>query len=242
MPSSPPHSLISPLLLRSFADCVDPVFFVEIGANDGSSFDPLSAYLPRPGWRGLMVEPLPHLFARLEREHGANPRIELANVAVGGEDGERLLHFVDPAAEHPGLPPWKDQIASFDRGHLRREIATLSDREAEPLLRSTPVPCLSFESLCRAHGVERIDLLLVDTEGADWEIVGSVDFDRHRPRLLIFEHHHLSAEAKAESRSKLGRLGYTLLEEGLDTWCLDTVPEDRLSERWRRAAGSRPPA
>jgi FkbM family methyltransferase len=228
--------MISPLLLSRFADFHERVFFIEIGANDGVSFDPLRPYLKRPGWAGLMVEPVPYLFERLLAEHGDSDRITLANLAVGDCDGVRAIHHLQADAKHPGLPPWKDQIASFDRAHVLAELAELPEAEAAALLTATTVPCVSFEALCAEYGVENLDLLLVDTEGTDYEILTGIDFAAHRPRLLTFEHHHMSAEQRAEIASRLERIGYRLVTEGLDTWCLDVSPADRLSEHWRAAA------
>jgi FkbM family methyltransferase len=238
---SPPPALppmIAPLLLRSFADHHDEVFFVEIGANDGEAFDPLRGYVRRPGWRGLMVEPVPYVFGRLLANLGEVAGIELANVAIAASEGEATVHHLAADAEHPALPPWKDAIGSLDREHLLTGIAAVPEGEREALLDATTVPCLRFETLLAEYGVERVDLLLIDTEGADAEILESIDLARHRPRLLVFEHHHIEPERLARLRERLETLGYTLVTEGLDTWCLDTGPEDALSAAWRAAADS----
>lgn len=224
---------LSPLLLRTFVDLYEEVLFVEIGANDGQTLDPLAAHLGRPGWRGVMVEPVPHVFERLEAAHGSNPAIALEQAAIAATDGRREIHHLEAGAEDPRLPPWKDLIASFDRAHVLAQISAVGESRAAQLVQCTEVETLRFETLCARHGLEHIDLLMVDAEGADWEIVGSIDLERFRPRLLIFEHEHLDEAAKSESWSRLGSAGYLMYREGLDTWCMDTVPSDRLSARWR---------
>ena len=62
------------------------------------------------------------------------------------------------------------------------------------------VPCLSFESLCRRHGVGAIDLIHIDTEGYDYEVIKLIDFSAHRPALLLYEHKHLSPADRAACR------------------------------------------
>jgi FkbM family methyltransferase len=228
--------MIAPLLLRRFADHHDEVSFIEIGANDGQAFDPLRDYVRRPGWRGLMVEPVPHVFERLLANLREVPGVELVNVAIAAAEGEATVHHLAVDAEHPRLPPWKDAIGSLDRGHLLTELAAVPEDEREALLEATTVPCLRFETLLAEYGVERIDLLLIDTEGADAEILESIDLERHQPRLLVFEHHHIEPERLARLRERLESLHYTLVAEGLDTWCLDTGPDDALSAAWSAAA------
>ncbi len=99
--------------------------------------------------------------------------------------------------------------------------------DIESRIVSSEVTALTFESLCRRNRVERVDLLLIDTEGHDWQILRSIDLDRHRPRLVIYEHYHLSARDRAAAREHLARHGYETMEEGFDTFCLD------VSERGR---------
>jgi hypothetical protein len=96
------------------------------------------------------------------------------------------------------------------------------------------VPCLTLESLCRKHGVEQLDLLLTDTEGYDGEILRQINFSRRRPRLLIYEHYHLAPAERSACRALVEGHGYETMEEGFDTWCLDTVIDDSTTHRWRR--------
>lgn len=233
---APEAKLISPAILRLLDRERDPVRFIEIGANDGDSFDPLAPFVAGSGWHGLMVEPVPHVFARLERNHGDNPRLQLVNAAVAAADGSRTIHHLRARATHPALPPWADAIASFDRDHVLRELEAVPD--PEPLLTSTVVDCLSFETLCERHGVETIDLLLIDAEGADLEILETIDLDRRRPRVLVYEHHHLGERERAGCERRLSEAGYTLVAEALDTWALDTAADDELSAAWGRALAS----
>ena len=225
--------LISPAILRILDAERDPVRFIEIGANDGTSFDPLARWIAECGWHGVMVEPVPHLFAELARTHGGRPELELVNAAIAGEDGRRTIHHLRPGAVEPALPPWADAVASFDRDHVLRQLAAAPDPAS--LISSTEIECLSFETLCRRCAVETIDLLLIDAEGADLEILESIDLDRHRPRVLVYEHHHLSHDERSRSETRLSDAGYTVRREALDTWALDTDPADELTAGWERA-------
>jgi FkbM family methyltransferase len=223
--------MAGPKLLRAFARAERDVFFVEIGANDGEQHDPLRPYSRSPGWRGVMVEPVPYVFERLRRNYGAEDGIELVNAAIAQRDGPiEFFHLPpsdDPRAE--SLPDWYDAIGSFSREAVlaHPEVADAADRVV-----ATEVRGITFETLCRELGIDAIDLLLIDTEGSDADVLGQIDFARRRPRLVVYEHFHMSAAVRAECAELMRTAGYETLAEHFDTYCL--LPgEDRLTEIWR---------
>ena len=116
------------------------------------------------------------------------------------------------------------------------KISDIADR-----LVTAQVPCLTFESLCRKHGVDRLDVLLIDAEGYDWEIVRRLDLEARHPRVLVYEHYHLPAPVRAEARAHLEARGYRTVEEGFDTWCLSERAGGRLSPVWEGLEPVDPP-
>jgi FkbM family methyltransferase len=180
-----------------------------------------------------MVEPVPYVFERLRRNYAEVAGVVTENVAVADRDGELpFYHLIEPdPAERDGLPSWYDGIGSFSReavlGH-QEHIPDVADRIVQ-----TDVPALTFESLRARHGIERVDLVLVDTEGYDWEIIRNIDLAASKPRLVVYEHFHLSREDRAACRAHLGDFGYETMEEGFDTFCLDVSVADRLTDLWK---------
>jgi FkbM family methyltransferase len=219
-------------LLDGFADAYPEAVFVEIGSNDGEQHDHLRPLIVSRSWRGVMVEPVPFVFERLRANYGQIERVALDNVAIGDRDGSMPFFHLREAApgERDQLPSWYDGIGSFDRAHLSSHAEMVAELESRVV--STDVPTLTFESLCHRHGLERIDLVLIDAEGYDARILAQVDFAAHAPRLIVYEHYHLDSGEREGARLLLGELGYELLEEGFDTWCL-RPDDDRLTEIWR---------
>lgn len=224
--------LAGPRLLRAFAQQHPAAFFVEIGANDGDQHDHLRPFLDAGRWRGIMVEPVPYVFARLQANYGGRAGIILENAAIADRDGELPFYHLEQAENRAaaGLPRWYDGIGSFSREAVLTHAALVPGLQERMVC--VPVPCLTFSSLCAKHGVDRVDLLVVDTEGYDHEILRNLDWDTHRPRLVVYEHYHLSASDRAQVRELLEDHGYASLEEGFDTWCLHTGPRDRLTRRF----------
>lgn len=226
--------LAGPKLLRAFAHAYPEAFFIEVGSNDGERYDHLRPFILSRPWAGIMVEPVPYVFERLRRNYGGLDRVALDNVAVGDRDGELPFYYLAEAEdpERERLPDWYDAIGSFSREAVLGHAGEIPDIERRVV--RAGVPCLTFESLCRKHGVRRVDLLLIDTEGYDYEIVRQIDFTAYRPRLLIYEHYHLLPEERADCLAHIQRLEYETMEEGFDTWCLDARPDDQVTRRWRR--------
>jgi FkbM family methyltransferase len=232
--------LAGPKLLQAFGAAYPRAFFIEIGSNDGDQHDHLQPLIRSLQWTGLMVEPVPYVFERLRHNYAGLDRVTLENAAVADRDGRvpfYHLREVDPD-ERDRLPPWYDGIGSLSRANVlahRRHIPDIDER----IVRSE-VPCLTFESLCRKHGVERFDLLAIDVEGYDAEILGRIDFAIRRPRLIVYEHFHLAPPERLACRTALEERGYETLEEGFDTWCLVTSPEDCLTRAWRGLCAGAP--
>jgi FkbM family methyltransferase len=219
--------------LQAFADVHPRAFFVEVGSNDGQQHDHLRPFILSRPWSGIMVEPVPYIFERLRRNYGGLDRVALENVAIADRDGRLpFYHLVPPAPEDlEWLPDWYDGIGSFSREAVTSHVQHIPDVEQRVV--EAQVASLTFDSLLRRHGDPPVDLLVVDTEGYDFEVLRTIDFDVHRPRLLVYEHFHLSPADRAACRAHLEQAGFETMEEGFDTWCVSPRTDDELTRRWR---------
>ena len=191
-------------LIALFADIFPEAFVVQIGANDGRSGDPLLEAFSRTRWSGLLVEPVPHLYERLVARYGDRPGVRLERAAVSTNDGEAPLYRLRSV---PGeTPEWFDQLGTLNRDVLLKHRSSVPDIES--LLVEERVPTVRLETLLARHSVSRLDLLVIDTEGHDYEILSALDFSRFRPVMLMYEHQHLSASDKQAAGQLLETHGY----------------------------------
>lgn len=225
--------LIGPKLLRAFSRSYPRAFFVEIGANDGKQSDQLSEQVRSGAWRGIMVEPQPEPFRRLVHNYGDSARLALENVAISDHEGTITMYAIEPPerAEDWELAGSYDLLGSASKEALLSHEWVRSGAER---ITSSEVPCMRLGALLEKHGVERLDLMLVDTEGYDYEIVKQLDGGLPLPRLLIYEHCLMTAADRERCAALVERLGYETVEEMFDTWCLDTSVADELTDEWRR--------
>jgi FkbM family methyltransferase len=182
-------------------------FFVQIGAFDGSTGDPLRRLVSHYDWAGLLVEPQKAPFDSLRSLYADRPRVSVRNVAVGERDELRTFYSVIDG------PPWAAQLASFDpMSILRYERPDVALRDK---LVRTEVQCLTFESLL--SDIDRVDLLQIDVEGFDAVLIHLFDFDRWRPSIVQFEHRHLSLVAHEAAVARLAGYGYRIGVSRFDT-------------------------
>ena len=173
-------NVFEPLLHRRLARAPD-FFFVQIGANDGVFTDPIWEFVTRNQVAGLVVEPLPDVFAQLAANYRPYPKVTAVNTAIHASLRSAEMYRVDPA-RLAHLDEWARGIGSFKRQHhVDAGVPTAA-------MRTETVTCVTLEELLQQHGVEAIDLLQIDTEGYDAEIIRMIDFRRRRPAIIHFEH------------------------------------------------------
>lgn len=164
---------------------------VQIGSNDGKTGDPLHRLLRRRRrWKALFVEPIPYLFDRLKGNYNDPKRFAFENTLIN--DGSPAQFFwVDPAARQSlkDLPPWYDQLGSFNRHHITYCLPVV-----EPFINESLLPGMTLEALLTKHSILNVDILHIDTEGADYSILRQLNLDVLRPRVILFEHKHLAKE------------------------------------------------
>lgn len=191
---------------------LQPLYFIQVGAYDGAANDFLDRYIHRYDLRGVLVEPQADPFHRLSQRYEGHPHLTLRNVAVATDRGRRTLYTVAPS---PDMPDWVEQIASFDRDTVVKHEVWAPGLSAH--VRREEVACLPLEDIISDLGFERIDLFQIDTEGYDYEIIKMIDLERWRPKIIHYEHAHLSEADDTECLAYLRDAGYRIAVEGMDT-------------------------
>lgn len=185
---------------------------VQIGANDGVRADPVRHLILRHGLSGLLVEPLPDLFARLQENYAGHQNLKFEQCAVGDYDGQIPLYRVRP---DPALPDWLQGLGSLNRNHLTSVKFDFQD--FDKYVEEVTVPILTISSLLRKHGMSDVGLLQIDTEGFDCRIVQSAIRFGLRPAIINYEHNHVHAIEQAACKRLLSEHGYDFVDVGIDT-------------------------
>lgn len=187
------------------------VRFLNIGANDGLSGDPLREFIVKRKWQGVLVEPVDFVYSRLQKAYEGVPGVRCANVAIANHTGTVPFWYV---SRNNVLPPGYDQVGSFSRDHLLKHASTFPGIEA--FIACRDIPSSTVPDLLRKHGMKKVELVFIDTEGYDFEVIKQLDLKEYPPELIIYEELHLTDADKTACRQLLQSAGYSVLSEGGD--------------------------
>jgi hypothetical protein len=87
----------------------------------------------------------------------------------------------------------------------------------EELIEVQEVRTMCFDTLLDSIDTKKVDLLQIDAEGYDYELIKLINFKRLRPKILHYEHMHLSQADRKECESYLSNLGYKIKNGFADT-------------------------
>jgi FkbM family methyltransferase len=225
------------LTFRDFLECYvtalnrPDFFFVQVGAHNGISnfYDVMYDSVMHFNLQGLLVEPQASVFAELQENYKAQSGLIFENVAIGHNNGNHILYTIKKNLD---FLAYVNQAASFNLSHVRKMLEKHLRHEAaqdvvqrfkelglsvDDCIEAETVQTYTFESLLNQHGVRRIDLLQIDTEGFDYEVIKMANLREFKPTLINYEHEHLSDVDQLECWRDLRALDYRLFTHGGDT-------------------------
>ena len=199
-------SSIEKLLLEKLNDIKQSdVFFAQVGANDGSMNDPITKLVHKNRWKGILFEPVPCYFEKLRAHYADMPDLILVNGACG--DASAVLDFYE-VPDTADIPfPWMRGLSSFSRETVRKHFQ--SEAQFAAHVRQVQVRTEPLNACLDAHGIERCDFLVIDTEGFEPNVLQGIDCERFGVSLVVMEHEHLSPDARDRCVDMLASQGLT---------------------------------
>lgn len=186
-----PFYLLSALISDLRQRTRDEIAFVQAGANDGVTGDPLRGSILRYHLRGLLIEPLPSAFQQLQANYASEPQVCFANCAVGRENGTATLYGAD-------------------------RCASVTPQPGE----SFAVPVRTLPDLLTDYRLPNPSILVVDVEGLDADIVLSALDAGLRPPVIMYESVHLPRDVQDHCLRRLEREGYAFVDADVDTYAV----------------------
>ncbi|MGC2099845.1 MAG: FkbM family methyltransferase [Candidatus Sulfotelmatobacter sp.] len=213
-----PRQLQEPALLRrlEFDDVVcrrlfefgPELTFIQVGAFDGITKDPLRKYIDKCGWRGVVIEPQPSAANQLRELYRNNNRIIILQAALDGKSGRRTLYTVDA----PRAPAWAGGLASFRRETIVKHSDLIPGLET--MILESAVDCVTFDEVLEVVKRKQIDLLQIDTEGADGYILSLFPLNRVQPAIVHWEVKHLNTSEREACLDRLAAFAYRFAPSG----------------------------
>ena len=209
-------------------------FVIQIGANDGVSFDDTRGFLDMYKWPALLVEPIPDYFNQLKDNFIDRDNYIFENSAITPTDGPiEMLTVSQKTIEDNNLHPgYKGMSALYP---LKNGFGTDYERDIyvkDNLAKNIKVNGITFPSLLAKHNISKFDVLICDAEGHDWAIFKQLDLTKYRPKVIRLEYINLNKEEQQLLIQKLEAHNYEYEVSGQDIDAVDTlwVKDLNLSE------------
>jgi FkbM family methyltransferase len=185
---------------------------IQIGANDGQSFDELSYFIKKNKTNSVLVEPIVENFTKLQIHYKNLNFIKLENSAISINDEVSKLYKVNPKYTSK-YGSHISAIPSFSEKHLINHGVNKKHIITELV---TPI---TIKKLIAKYNIDNLDLLFVDAEGYDGKIICDfLDSSSLRP-FMIFEYIHIQNDTFLNLIKKLIKKNYLFFNVGENMVC-----------------------
>ena len=194
------------ILALSVKGVDSPGFFVEFGAADGVALSNSHILEKQFGWSGILCEPSKSWHQALKR----NRNCTIDTRCVYSASGQKISFSENYLGELSAITEYAEPNS---HGLLKRTTS------------SYEVDTISLQDLLLSQGAPRyIEFLSIDTEGSEFEILQSFDFQSYRFGAICVEHNF------AYTREKINGLllasGYQQVHADLsdfDDWYIQST-------------------
>lgn len=218
-------------VIYEHASTIDDFYFIQIGANDGFTNDPIYKFIRTFNWKGVLIEPQKKVFENgLKKTYSGNDNLVLVNAAIDAECGTKELYKIGFSDSK-----WATGLSSMEKEMIHKQISRgyvaekakesgeqLPDSK-EDFISTETVQTVTFEKLFSRLDIKKVDGLFIDAEGYDGEIMKLYDFENHTPGLVLFEHLHLTQKEEQEWIERFREMGFSIQRGKHNTLAYQTI-------------------
>ena len=150
----------------------------------------------------LLVEPVPHNIQELKENISKYKDIKIETSAVSSKNEVKKFYFVKPESVKKLGKHWASGIGSFDKQHIlnhKNKRFKVENSDIEEI----EIQYLTFTDLVNKYLITSIEMLQIDVEGAEYQILNSIDFTKISIQKIIFEFKHFDGTFKEGPKLKL---------------------------------------
>lgn len=188
-------------------------FFMDIGAHDGITLNNTLYFEKHNNWTGINVEPIPEVFNKLSTNR---PNCININCAVSVEDG-----FADFICNTGYTEMLSGLHKNYDNRHINR--INTENQMMKSSSRMITVPVKRIETICDEHNIKHIHYLSVDVEGAEFDVIKSINFDKVFIDIVDFENNY--DDVSVPIIKYLEGFGFKMIYKSGDIFMINTKSE-----------------
>jgi FkbM family methyltransferase len=150
----------------------------------------------------LLVEPVPYNIKLLRENTSKYKNIKIETSAISRKVGGEKFYYIKHESIKDLGKHWASGIGSFDKQHILNHKNKRFKVESSDI-EEIEIQYLTFEDLVSKYSIMSIDMLQIDVEGAEFEILDSIDFKKMLIKKIIFEFKHFDGTFKEGPKLKL---------------------------------------
>lgn len=140
--------------------------FIDFGSNDGITFSNTRALAER-GWKGVLIEPSPKAFERLESLYKGYKGIYTYQVAIGDHNGKAMLQESGPLCS----PSDVGLVSTFHSYEMDRFKSTVQYDPVE-------VKIFKWKTFLNRLTIKEFDFVSMDIEGNELSVLPDMDLSK----------------------------------------------------------------
>ena len=185
---------------------------VVIGAHFGVWLD--SEITKYKNQNILLVEPVPYNYNILKDNFKNSKNIHICTNAIYSKNKLDKFYYVNKNSISKLGKHWASGIGSFSKDHILEHKTKRFKIEHEDI-DEIEIKFITFDDLIENYSIQSIDRLQIDVEGAEFEILNSIDYKKININSIQFESKHFDGTFKegeklAKIKNKLVLEGYNL--------------------------------
>ena len=159
----------------------------------------------------LLVEPVPYNYKILKDNFKDSKNIHVCTNAIFSENKLDKFYYVNKNSISKLGKHWASGIGSFNKDHILEHKTKRFKIEPEDI-DEIEIKFITFDDLIENYSIQSIDRLQIDVEGAEFEILNSIDYKKIKINSLQFESKHFDGTFK--EGEKLEKIKKKLISEG----------------------------
>ena len=165
----------------------------------------------------LLVEPVPYN-NKILKNNFKQKNISICTNAVFSVNKIKNFYFVKEDSIHKLGKHWASGIGSFDKQHILNH-KNKRFKVTEDDIEKIKIEFITFNNLVDKYEIKSIDSLQIDVEGAEFEILNSIDYNKVNIKNLQFESKHF--DGTFLEGTKLETIKQKLINNGFKLTQLD---------------------
>ena len=147
----------------------------------------------------LLIEPVKYNFDQLKNRFKNYKNIIFENIAIGEKNELIDFFYILESSVTKLKKHWASGIGSFSKDHILKH-RTKRFQVTEDDIKSIKIKAVTFDNVIEKHKIERINKLIIDTEGFDYKIIKSINFKKILINEIMFEKKHLAGTFQIDDK------------------------------------------